>query len=352
MADSIPIQNIYYLLCYAWDQLEEGKIIDVAAEDPMSLAELFAKVLANGTSHLVRRGFDRGYIQHSEETPRLRGRLTLASSMKHLSWLRGRMVCEFDELSHDILHNRILKTTIEKLLQVREIPQKTRNQLREQAGFLSNVRQVRLTSSLFRRVHLHRNNRFYRFLLNICELIHDSMLPEEETGHTRFRDFVRDSGKMPTLFEQFVRNFYKREQNEFQVDRITLSWQALGREEDLAVLPGMHTDVSLRSPDRSIILDCKFYKEAMSRHRGSLKIHSPNLYQLYAYIRNAESRQGWENSGGILLYPAVGTDFDHQYIIAGHPVRVVSVDLARPWREIHQRLLSILCKESEVFAEK
>ena len=32
MADPIPIQNIYYLLTYAWDYLPEGAEGDLAAE--------------------------------------------------------------------------------------------------------------------------------------------------------------------------------------------------------------------------------------------------------------------------------------------------------------------------------
>ena len=112
MAKEIPIQNLYYLLCYAWDQLAEGALIDLKASDSKSLSELFARVLAHGTQHLVKRGFDRGYLVHSEETARLRGRFNLSASMQRLSWRQGRMVCEFDELDHNILHNRILKTTI------------------------------------------------------------------------------------------------------------------------------------------------------------------------------------------------------------------------------------------------
>jgi len=56
---NIPIQNIYYLLCYAWDKLEEKEIVDVEPLDSTSLADLFARVLINGTNHLLKRGFDR-----------------------------------------------------------------------------------------------------------------------------------------------------------------------------------------------------------------------------------------------------------------------------------------------------
>ena len=65
----IPIQNIYYLLCYAWDKLAERDIVDVQPIDQTTLTDLFAQVLINGTHHLVKRGFDRG--SSFRMTPRL-----------------------------------------------------------------------------------------------------------------------------------------------------------------------------------------------------------------------------------------------------------------------------------------
>ncbi|NIQ13085.1 MAG: restriction endonuclease, partial [Candidatus Dadabacteria bacterium] len=56
---SIPIQNIYYLLCYAWNKLEEKDLVNVQEEDTTKLIDLFAKVLINGTTYLLKRGLDR-----------------------------------------------------------------------------------------------------------------------------------------------------------------------------------------------------------------------------------------------------------------------------------------------------
>lgn len=342
MAGEIPIQNLYYLLCYAWDQLEEGDLVDIAADDSKTLVELFARVLTNGTQRLVRRGFDRGYLVEVEETARLRGKLNLNESLGRLSWQRGTMVCEFDELSHNVLHNRILRTTLEDLWHAEGVGDVMRDLIHRQLEILRQVDRVTITSGLFRRIHLHRNNRYYRFLMNVCELLHDSKIPEQRDGKVRFRDFVRDQRRMPYLFESFVKTFYKREQVEFKVGSIQLKWHAVGSAESLAVLPVMNTDVSLWSAERSIILDCKFYKEAMKGWHGSEKIHAGNLYQLYSYLRNAEHRAGWEQSEGILLYPAVSDSFSHEFEIEGHRIRVVSVDLDRPWTEIHRRLLEVI----------
>ena len=45
---SIPVQNIYYLLSYAWDYINEAETIGVGTEDYNGLLDLFAKGVLNG----------------------------------------------------------------------------------------------------------------------------------------------------------------------------------------------------------------------------------------------------------------------------------------------------------------
>jgi 5-methylcytosine-specific restriction enzyme subunit McrC len=56
----IPVLNVYYLLCYAWDTLDEGKLVNIATEPFKSLPDLFARVLTAGTTRLLKRGLDQG----------------------------------------------------------------------------------------------------------------------------------------------------------------------------------------------------------------------------------------------------------------------------------------------------
>ncbi len=49
---TIPILNIYYLLCYAWNKLDEGEVLSLQIEDDAPLADLlfrlWAKVFTGG----------------------------------------------------------------------------------------------------------------------------------------------------------------------------------------------------------------------------------------------------------------------------------------------------------------
>lgn len=337
----IPILNIYYLLSYSWDYLVEDEEVEVLTEDCHSVEELLARILTSGTQQLMRRGLDRHYTEHREETAKLRGRFDLTSSFSRQTMHQGRLVCEYDELSHDVLHNQILKTTLRAILSNPNLSSVTRNKILKQQDIIQSVSEVRITDRLFRRVRLHRNNRHYRLLMNVCELIHQSLLPTEASGNRRFMDFTRDEAVMHRLFESFVKNFYTRHSG-FRVTADHLHWQTEGAFSSLEMVPRMETDVCLYSNERQIILDCKYYKEAL-KGRYKPKFNPNHLYQLFAYLENAQyPPKNWQNVEGILLYPAVHEDFQHRLKLNSYNITVASVDLGKQWSEIENALKAIL----------
>jgi len=341
----IPIANIYYLLCYAWDALEEkDTLADVEALDSTDLLGLFARVLANGTRRLLRRGLDRGYLPREGEIPGVRGKLLATATLRGGLLRRGRAACAWDELEYDTLPNRILKTTLLRLRDELTLDARTRADVRDLLRWLAPVQPLDLHAAHFRRVQLHRNNRIYTFLLHICEFIHEHWLPSEQGKGRRFRDFVRD--RLPALFERFVFHFYRHElppEAGWQVTSPAFRWQFTGANDDaVALVPRMETDVCLARPGRAIILDTKFYAQALKANvYGGAKLPPANLYQLFTYLRQHSAEVGWETAEGVLLYPRTTCDFSAEFTTHGHRIRALSLDLAQPWRTIHQALLAI-----------
>jgi 5-methylcytosine-specific restriction enzyme subunit McrC len=339
----IPIQNIYYLLCYAWNRLEERDVVDVQAIDSTRLVDLFAKLLLGGTRHLIRRGFDRGYLAFSEDTGRIRGKINFADSLKRNLLAHGRAHCEFDELDYNVLHNRILKTTIARLIFAQDLDVELKEGLGDVLRRLRDIEPVALSAQIFRRVQLHRHNHYYGFLLNVCELINEQLLVDEQTGRSRFRDFLRDEKRMGRLFEEFIRNFYDIEQDVFDVRSPKIRWQATSEDDEgLDYLPEMRTDVCLIGPDRKIILDCKYYRETLQKHHGKASLRSENLYQIFAYVKNKEVDRGWESCEGILLYPVVDHSLTLSYKIQGHVCRISTINLNQDWQNIERDLLKVI----------
>lgn len=343
MSATIPILNLYYLLTYAWDQYQPGGAREVDAENCPDLENLFAVMLCGGLRQLERRGVDRDYIPHTEMTSRLRGKLHLMESVSRLTPLAGCMVCSFDDLSMDVLHNQILKSTALSLLKRGGLTLENRRELNHALEPLAAVQALHLRRRMFRRVQLHRNNRIYRFLLGLCELVHRRVMPAEQRGGPqRILDLLRDQVVMHSLFEKFVRNFAVRHIQDARVTAKSVPWSVEADAAALVHLPGMFTDITLEWPQRKLIVDCKYYAEAMASRHGTPKLKESHLYQLLAYLKNQAVFAGWEQVEGLLIYPANGSSFDLSYRLLGHRVRAITLDLNQPWSGIHQTLLEIL----------
>ncbi len=344
MSSVIPVKNVYYLLCYAWNSLEEGKLVDVGAVGSTELVDLFAAVLTNGCNHLFRRGLDQGYLEYAEEIAGIRGRVDVAVTARRMLPQHGKAYCQFDELSVDTLPNQILKATIRQLLMVYDLDAGVRKKLLQTYRQLSAVGDVKLTKALFRRVQLHSNNRFYRFLLRVCELVVDSLILDESAGANRFRDFLRDDKKMASLFEAFVLNFLKAERKDLAIKRERIYWLAESESDpDLTYLPTMETDISVRSSARTLIIDTKYYGDTFQRYYDRKKIHSSNLYQVFAYLKNLEHRNGPDaTADGMLLYPVVSEGVRLKYQLGAHRIRICTLDLSKDWKDIRAELLELV----------
>lgn len=341
MASEIPIQNLYYLLSYAWDHFQEGEEVDIDAHECPDLANLLARVLAKGIRRLSRTGFEHQYLPYQETTSRLRGRIQVAQSYIQQTHRKGQMICEYDELGGDTPANRILENSVSRLLKTPELTDEIRHEVRVAKDLLPVVTPTRVTDSSFHRIQLHRNTRNYRLLLSVCRLVHQGLLPEESQGAKRFRDILRDEVIMHRLFEAFVLNFARKHHPNAEIRAMHIDWVGEWDAAAAQVLPKMITDVTLEWPDRKVILDCKFYKEAMVTREGRHRLHSAHLYQLNTYLQNKAHHPGWENAEGILLYPAVNHQLDYRLTLLGHSYRIVSIDLDQNWQAIESALLGL-----------
>lgn len=346
MASPIPIQNIYYLLAYAWNRLPESHVTDVSGIDSSELVDLFASVLSNGIRHLLRRGLDQNYVTQSEEIAGVRGRIDIGTTVRRMLISHGRTHCEFDELQVDTLPNRILLATVGRLLKSEHLDVALRKSLRGLDRDLHGIKEIPLTKNLFQQVQLHGNNRYYRFLLSICELVLDMSLVDEATGEYSFRDFIRDERAMARLFESFIFNFYQKERPELDVRKERIYWQAISQgDPELRYLPTMETDISVRDKPhtRTLIMDAKFYQQTFQSYYDREKVHSANLYQIVSYLANLETREGPDaEAEGMLIYPTIEKSARLRYELGRHGVQICTLNLAADWQDIRGELLSFI----------
>lgn len=349
----IPIENIYFLLCYAWNKLDEKERVNVSIDDKTELLDLFAKVLINATKMLLKRGIDKNYIDHTEELAGVKGKVQISETLKSNLLFKQRTICNFDDFSANIILNQILVSTIYRLIRTKGLDKQLKSELVSLQRMLSGIDQIEITNPLFKQDRLSRNNHFYGFVMNVCQIIYESTFPSEEQGKYKFSDFTRDENKMNQLFEAFIRNFYRIEQKKYKtVKKETIKWQFDNTDnESYQYLPQMETDITLENDLEKIIIDAKFYRETMTLNYDKEKIKSSNLYQLFSYLLNQQdSNLKTQNATGILLYPTIETDYNLNFKYSGHKILIRTINLNSNWRNISSRLKEIIELEPITFS--
>ncbi|WP_298437401.1 5-methylcytosine-specific restriction endonuclease system specificity protein McrC [Geobacter sp.] len=339
---SIPIRNIFYLLSYSWDLLEEAEELAVETEELPQVADLLARLLIHGTQRLLRRGMDRGYLLQTEVLSTLRGRVNFGTSIRKLLLDQGKAQCDFEEFLPDLLHNRILKTTLQALAGTEGLASRQRMDLHTLLRRMEGISHLQLRKAHFSEVRLHRNNAHYRLLMHLCELVYDNLLVNEQSGQRTFRDFLRDERQMSRLFERFVANFYRKETDWNVSPQEQIPWDT---STPCDLLPEMNADAVLRSPGRTLVVECKFYQETLQSGRWSEKpkLRSQHLYQLSAYVENLRSRLPADcELEGILVYPVVNTCLQEDLLLAGKQMKVRTLELNAPWEQVANQLIGIV----------
>ena len=80
--NSILIKNIFIMLSYAFQVLQEENYKKVAAEEFQNMEDLLAAILAKGVAQQVKRGLYREYREQEDSQPVLRGELELDGTFR------------------------------------------------------------------------------------------------------------------------------------------------------------------------------------------------------------------------------------------------------------------------------
>jgi 5-methylcytosine-specific restriction enzyme subunit McrC len=189
----------------------------------------------------------------------------------------------------------------------------------------------------------HKNNQYYSLPITICELVFLMELPDENNdGKVHFKDFIQKHEKeMANLFENFVYKFYEREIDKLNVHKSKINWdldENYNEEKGQEYIPKMRTDIILEYENKQLIIDTKFYKKILSQFHEKTMLHSPNLYQIHAYVTNSTFP---EKKMGMLLYASLGEDIDYQFKIKDNIIFIKTINLNQNWEGIDKRLREI-----------
>ena len=337
----IPIKNIYYMLSYAFQILNEQGYKNLATEDFDNAGDLCAAILIRGITYQLKRGLGREYISETDTISAIRGKIEITESIKNQSMIRSQMVCTYDEFSVNSPLNQIIKSTVMLLLKA-DISKARKKELRKLMVYFDDVSVVDVRSINWE-INYNRNNQTYRLLITVCYLVVKGLLQSKSDGSVKMMDFL-DEQRMCHLYEKFILGYYKKHYS----PRITASASQIEWALDdgiSAMLPTMQSDIMLTykkgDVNKTLIIDAKYYAHTTQVQYDVHTLHSNNLYQVFTYVKNKASKGG--EVSGMLLYAKTDEEIypNNEYQMSGNKITVRTLDLNCDFDAIASQLNSI-----------
>jgi 5-methylcytosine-specific restriction enzyme subunit McrC len=202
----VPLDNLFHMLEYAYKLGKFLKTDMVRVESFEELYERLALVLAQRVLDRARKGLYRGYVDHHEQVPFLRGRMDLQRLVR-APW-EVRPSCHYQEHTADVEENQILAWTLFLLPRTglcRKHSRSTVTQAFRAVGQAASLEHVTPQDCLERLYH--RLNEDYQPLHALCHFFLAHIGPSYRSGRKSMLPFLIN---MNELFEVFVAEWLTR----------------------------------------------------------------------------------------------------------------------------------------------
>lgn len=348
----IPVRNLWLLMLYASDLFRDLEKAKVAVEDnPDDIPDLVAEMLCRRVERRIQRNLSYGYQSREAVLGRVRGRIDLLNTERHLLLDRGKVACRFDELTIDTARNRFVRAALEEISKIVLRDALTHRCRSLAASFrrmgVSGERSGRGEVSIDR---FGRHDVDDQPMVAAAHLSFNLALPTEAAGAKHLSLPDREITWIRKLYEKGIAGFYDvvLSQKGWRVDAgKTIGWLIESKSPGIdKILPSMRTDIILDQSDagRRIVIDTKFNSVVTRGWYREETLRSGYVYQIYAYLRSQEGNGDplAENASGLLLHPSVGDMVNEAVVIQNHEIRFATVDLGATAKEIREQLLQVL----------
>jgi 5-methylcytosine-specific restriction enzyme subunit McrC len=270
-----------------------------------------AKLIVLSFNDLIKDGLEKSYISKTKDITGIKGRLCLGDTVKSGKLIYGRTYCEFDEYGFDSHNNRIIKSCVTLLLRLSDLTIENYYSLRQILNLLESVTDIKFESVKFNQIRLNNFNRNYRFILELCKLISNSLTVSDQTGEIHLSGFIDETLSKDRIYEKFIKNFYSKHLKTAKVSSPRFDWEIGETSDDIFKdrVPELRTDVVIDYPNSRLIIDAKFYAEALKQNYGKFKYRREHLSQLMEYIRSSTKEKSVPTQG-MLLYPTVNNEIN------------------------------------------
>lgn len=353
----VPIKNVYYMLCYAWNVTDYSNSDVCGNEEFDDIYNLLARILLKELGILLKRGFYKEYVEKTEIMSNLKGQININDSVQQNTLKNMKMICTYDEYSENVLFNQIIKATLIDFLKYSGLAKELQNQIRKILLAFNNIDIIKVEKKHFSMLKFHRNNLNYLVIMNVCKLFKYGLIVNENDGSIKFANYISDD-QMQRVYEIFILNFYKKhlDKSIYKVHAPKIKWHLDSNTEDkwcglfdIEDDPGdRRTDIVIENKIKNIqfIIDAKYYKETLvSKYHNDneLTYRTSHLNQVRGYLMDSDF-QG--EKIGALMYPTLNFDLEKGKLIPFFktPIIIKTLNLNTEWENIKNDLLTFAQK--------
>ncbi|RTY76233.1 McrC family protein [Flavobacterium sp. LS1R10] len=297
------------------------------------ILEVFIKSYINEAERVFTRGVKSDYVLHEDNVPYLKGKLKINQNIKYNFANKAKFYCEFSEYSQNIPANRLVKSTLIKLLKITN----SYNNSYSINKLLSHLEEVDVSSNI--KADLTAINSSNRLLSKYKSLL---LWSEIFLLNKSFTNFKGDNLNMAILFpmqkifEDYIAFLFGKYSDGFKI-RVQDKSYFLVEKHKGANKFRLKPDIVIdKEATRKKIVDTKWKLLDEFAERKNYNISQADMYQLYAYGRKYTNEK--IDPCLVLIYPS-NPNFSNKldnFIYEGDlTLEVVPFDLSGD--ELHQQ---------------
>lgn len=280
-------------------------VAHLSTKSNFPILEVFIGSFIKESEWILNKNIRNDYVDEEANLNFVRGKLLVRQNIKYNSINKGKFYCEYSEFTVNTPQNRIIKTTLLKLLK------STNNYLNltKLNKLISMFDSVDITKDITKdlencKINI-RNNRLYSQYQNIL------MWSEIFLTGNSFTNFKGETINtavlfpMERIFEDYIAGLFKKYCEDYIIKSQDRSCFLIEDHRDEKLVQLRADMVLEKETHRKIIIDTKWKLIDENKLKGNYKISLPDLYQLYAYGKKyAYNSHGKKNPNLILLYPS------------------------------------------------
>jgi 5-methylcytosine-specific restriction enzyme subunit McrC len=299
----IPLQGLLSLFSSSCPPLVED-----GADPGNELLDFLATRLAHLLAERAAVGLHRGYREHAERVPFLRGRLDVPAHLRDGDLHKDRLPCHFEEVTADVPCNQVPKATAERLLRCPLLGEEVRALLEGALRAYGTIGPIPLNSDTFASLGIDRLTEGYRRLLDLCRLLAEGLTEGGADGPRECPVFLLD---LERIFERYVTTgieqaFAGSNRHAVEAQPLVVASRPVPGQPELQVRP----DVLVRRGGRPVlVVDAKWKVLAESA------LVTEDVYQVLSYCTILGVRRA------VLVYPG-RRNRACRYTLARAPVHV------------------------------